>query len=125
MILCKTDQLYVAKVIAQNDSANNGLDITEAVDLVTELNKKATKKQAYQHIKRTIMPNYANVIKPRVVAAQKTTNICTQITVVKKLRWHNTVDCAYNELRKRNTGTCNLAGKPFEEVIHMFIIGCN
>ena len=123
MILSTTDQLYIAEVLARKDRANDGLDISEAIDLVMELNENVTRKQAHQHIKRCLMPNYAHIIKPRVVAAQKTTTSRTQITLVQQFRWHETVTRAYNELKKRNKGTCNLTGKPFEEVLHMFIVG--
>ena len=123
MIFCLTDHLYVAEVLAQKYQANDGLDMSEAVDLVMELNEEATRKQAYQHIKRCIMPNFSHVIKPRVVAAQKTTTSRTQITLVQQFRWHKTVSRAYEELNKRNKGTCNLTGKPFEEVMHFFHSG--
>ena len=101
MILCPTDQLYVAEVLARKDQANDGLDMSE-VNLVMELNEEATRKQAYQHIKRCIMPNFSHVIKPRVVAAQKTTTSRTQITLVQQFRWHKTVSSAYEELNQRN-----------------------
>ena len=38
MLLSTTDQLYVAEVLARKDRANDGMDMSEAVDLVMDLN---------------------------------------------------------------------------------------
>ena len=122
-LLNVTDQEYVADVLARRDRSNKGCDMSEAVDLVMELTEVGSRKRAYQHVKKVILPNYGEVVKKKTVVAQKTTTNRTQITIKQQYRWHCTYDNALNELHKRNTGLCKLSRKPFKEVAHYFISG--
>ena len=45
------------------------------------------------------------------------------MTVDQQLFWNKTIEHAYSELRKLNTGVCKKSGNTFGEVIQHFIIG--
>ena len=70
-LLSRNNQQYVADVLAQRDRSNKGCDVSEAVDLVRELTDEGTRKRAYQHVMKCILPKYTGVIKAKTVVAQK------------------------------------------------------
>ena len=106
-------QRYVADVLACRNRVNKGCDVGKVVDIVCELTKKGTRKQAYQHVKKCILPKCTDLLKNKVVVAQKTTTNWLQITIRQQYCWHTTVNSAFNELIKQNQGLCRLSRKPF------------
>ena len=58
-----------------------------------------------------------------MVTAQATATKRSNINPHQQYRWYACYDSAINELRRRNTGVCNLCGKTFGELIEYFICG--
>jgi len=122
-LLKKEDQNFLAELFVRKDHANDGAKLKEAIDMVQDLDKTLSWLQATQHLQPTLIPNFAPLLKQKPVAAQATTTKRSDITVVQQFRWHTAYGGALNELRQRNTGSCNLTGKSFGELIHCFISG--
>uniref|UniRef100_A0A7S2XM23 Uncharacterized protein n=1 Tax=Attheya septentrionalis TaxID=420275 RepID=A0A7S2XM23_9STRA len=116
-------QAFVADVITRHDRGNDGKTQSESIDLVQQVVPALDRKQAAQVFKRTILPHFSHLLKQNPQKAQATTTKRSAITVQQQFRWFQTYDGALNELRRRNTGVCNLTGKTFGELIHHFIFG--
>ena len=69
LILRWEAQRYVADFLACCYQVKKGCDVDKAVDIVCELTKKGTRKQAYQHVKKPILPNFTELLKKKVVVA--------------------------------------------------------
>ena len=106
LILRWEAQRYVADFFACCYQVNKGCDVDKAVDIVRELTKKWTRKQAYQHVRKCILSNFNNLLKKKVVVSQKTTTNQLQITLCQQYCWNTTVDSVLNDLIKRNKGLC-------------------
>jgi hypothetical protein len=125
-LFSKTDQDYIADVLARKDRANDGAEPTEVYEMLQEIKPALTNVQVRQHFKRTLMPQHPEQIKPRSVAAQGTTTKRNAITVAQQFRWHTTVNAAYDWMRDKNQGRCKCGcNKMFGETIEHFIVGGN
>ena len=105
-LLNSRDQYFVRNVLARQDRANEGSNVQEAIDLVTEVNPKLTQQQARFHLCRTFLKCDSSIVKSKAVVAQQTTTKQSNITVPQQYRWHMIYESALSELRTRNTGVC-------------------
>jgi hypothetical protein len=113
---------FVVDVVRRRDRANDGMSNADIVDAISELKPDLSRRQAANAWARTVRPAHKDVL-TGIVVAQATTTKRTAITVTQQWRWHQTVEFATNELRRRNTGLCAKTGKAFNEVIRHFILG--
>jgi hypothetical protein len=124
-LIAEADQQFLADVLARKDRGNDGASPAEAIDYVIEISPKLTRDQARQHLNRTLLRNHPDQVKPKPKVAQATTTKRSAITVEQQFRWHATYDSCLDELKKRNTGLCQLTGLKFDELIHHFIVGAD
>ena len=116
----------IADTIALHDRSNDGLTPAAVIERLQDIKPGVTKKQAGNHLHRTLKKNHSDVIKKHVVVGQATTTNQNAITVVQQFRWHSTVDTTIMFLRKKNVGICKCGcGKTFGELIDEFIYGAN
>jgi hypothetical protein len=95
----------------RKDRANDGAKPKEAIDMVQDLDTSLTRLQATRHLQRSLIPNFAPLLKQKPAATQATTTKRSGIAAIQQYRWHTVYEGALNELRRLNTGTCNLTGK--------------
>ena len=69
-------------VLAKKDLTNEGLSMTEALDMIQDVLPKLSCKQVYNCFKRTFLPNNKSVLKSIPVVAQSTTTKRSVIIVV-------------------------------------------
>jgi hypothetical protein len=97
---------------ARLDRANDGSDLSGAIDLVQDISPHLLRTQARQTFSRTIRPNHPNILKPKTMTARATTTKGPAITVPQQFRWLWTYNGCLDDLQRRNLGVCNLTGKP-------------
>jgi hypothetical protein len=122
-LLSKSDQSFVADVLARKDRGNDGVKPSVAIDIVQEMNPALMREQAMQHFNKTLLKKHPSVLKNKKKVAQATTTKRSAITAEQQFRWHTLFDTALDELRAKNTGTCQLLGQTFGKLIHHFIVG--
>ena len=112
----------VVDTVRRRDRGNDGMSQKQVVDTLQELIPGLTRSQADNTFRRTIRPAHKKEL-TGIVKAQATTTKRTAITVRQQHRWHLLVNDAVARLNERNTGRCNVTGKPFSEVAHYFLVG--
>jgi hypothetical protein len=122
-LLTTGDQRFISDVLARLDRANDGSDLSGAIDLIQDINPDLSRTQARQTFARTVRPNHPHILKPKNMTAQATTTKRSAITVPQQFRWLRTYNSCLDDLRRRNMGVCKLTGKTFGELIRHFIFG--
>jgi hypothetical protein len=66
-LLAKQDQLFLAELLVRKDRANDGAQPKEAIDMVQDLDTSLTRLQATRHLQRTLIPNFAPLLRSCLV----------------------------------------------------------
>jgi hypothetical protein len=84
-LLPKEDQLFLAELFVRKDRANDGAKPKEAIDVAQDLDTSLTRLQATRHSQRTLIPNFASLLKQKLAANAGHNN---------KAKWH----CCYSAM---------------------------
>jgi hypothetical protein len=112
---------FLVDVMRRRDRGNDGMDRSESIQMMQDLQPELSHKQAERQFDRNVRPAHKDVL-TGIIKAEATTSKRSAITVEQQYRWHSTVDSALKQLRKLNTGLTP-DGKSFGEVMPHFVIG--
>jgi hypothetical protein len=83
----KEEEKFMVDVLAQKDSANEGLSVTKALDMIQYVMSKISRQQACNSFKRTVLPSNKGTLKTKPVVAQSTSTKRSGITAKQPFHW--------------------------------------